>query len=138
MINLHASDLRTFIPSQEFELSKDFYLALGCELERSDDNLALFNLRRIKALLAKRHYVKEWAENSTLHISVQDTATCFANITELVESGRFPSVRVAPPKLESYGALVTYVWDPSGVLLHLAQWGTNNLLSKPTPLCGTT
>ena len=23
---------------------------------------------------------------------------------------------------EPYGALVTYVWDPSGVLLHLAQW----------------
>jgi len=136
VINLHASDLRTFVPSQEFELSKDFYLALGCKLERSDDNLALFNLAGSRFYL-QRHYVKEWAENSMLHISVQDTATCFANITELVESGRFPSVRVAPPKLESYGALVTYVWDPSGVLLHLAQWGTNNL-SKPTPLCGTT
>jgi hypothetical protein len=23
--------------------------------------------------------------------------------------------------LEGYGALVTYVWDPSGILLHLAE-----------------
>jgi hypothetical protein len=29
---------------------------------------------------------------------------------------------VAAPKQEPYGACVTYVWDPSGVLLHLAQW----------------
>jgi hypothetical protein len=29
---------------------------------------------------------------------------------------------VAPPKHEDYGARVTYVWDPAGVLLHLAEW----------------
>lgn len=99
MINLHASDLRTFVPSQDFALSKDFYSALGCELEWSDDNLALFNLAGSRFYL-QRYYVKEWAENSTLHISVQDAVNCFADITELVESGRFPSVRIAPPKQE--------------------------------------
>ncbi|SDW61642.1 hypothetical protein SAMN05216309_1484 [Nitrosomonas europaea] len=121
VINLHASDLRTFIPSRDFVLSRDFYSALGCELEWSDDNLALFNLAGSRFYL-QRYYVKEWAENSMLHISVQDAANCFTDITGLIESGRFPSVRVAPPKRESYGALVTYVWDPSGVLLHLTQW----------------
>ena len=34
----------------------------------------------------------------------------------------FRARRVAPPKAEPYDATVTYVWDPSGVLLHLAQW----------------
>ena len=29
--------------------------------------------------------------------------------------------RVNPPKEEDYGALVTYIWDPAGVLLHMAQ-----------------
>ncbi len=29
MINLHASDLRTFVPSQDFALSKDFYLGVA-------------------------------------------------------------------------------------------------------------
>jgi len=121
VINLHASDLRTFVPSQDFVLSKEFYLALGCDLEWADDDLALFNLAGSRFYL-QRHYAKEWAENSMLHISVQNAAGCFADITGLVASGRFPSVRVAPPKQEPYGALVTYVWDPSGVLLHLAQW----------------
>lgn len=135
MIDLRASDLRTFVPSQDFALSKDFYSALGCELEWSNDDLALFNLAGSRFYL-QRYYVKEWAENSMLHISVQDAAHCFADITELVESGRFPSVRVAQPKQEPYGALVTYVWDPSGVLLHLAQWMGPDNSSRSTRLRG--
>ena len=35
---------------------------------------------------------------------------------------RFPGARVQPPKLQPYGALVTFVHDPSGVLLHLCEW----------------
>ena len=121
MINLQAIALRTFVPAQDFALSKDFYLALGCDLEWSDENLALFNLAGSRFYL-QCNYVKEWAENSMLHVSVQDAARCFSEISGLIESGRFPSARVAAPKQEPYGALVTYVWDPSGVLLHLAQW----------------
>ena len=121
MINLQASDVRTFIPARDFELSKAFYSALGCRLEWSDENLALFKLAG-SGFYVQRYYVKEWAENSMLHVSVQDAAHCYSGISELIHSGRFPSARVAAPKREPYGALVTYVWDPSGVLLHLAQW----------------
>ncbi len=121
MIDLQASDLRTFIPSQDFVLSKDFYSALGCELEWSDENLALFNLAGSR-FYVQRYYVKDWAENCMLHISVQDAGQCFSDISGLIDSGRFPLARVTAPKQEPYGALVTYVWDPSGVLLHLAQW----------------
>ena len=35
---------------------------------------------------------------------------------------RFPGARVQPPKLQPYGALVTFMHDPSGVLLHLCEW----------------
>ncbi len=121
VIDLKASDLRTFVPSRDFSLSRDFYLALGCELEWSDENLALFVLSGRRFYL-QRYYVKEWAENCMLHVSVQDATACFDQITELVDSNRFPGIRVAAPKDEPYGALVTYVWDPSSVLLHLAQW----------------
>jgi hypothetical protein len=121
MIDLHVSDIRTFLPAQDFELSKQFYVALGSELEWFDENLALFNLAGFRFYL-QRYYTKEWAENCMLHISVQDATNCYAQISQLIKSERFPGARVAPPKQEPYGALVTYVWDPSGVLLHLAQW----------------
>ncbi len=121
MIDIQASDLRTFIPSKDFDSSKDFYSSLGCQLAWSDENLALFVLGGHRFYL-QRYYAKEWAENCMLHVSVQDAMDCFNKITALVDSGRFPGIRVTPPKNEPYGALVTYVWDPSGVLLHLAQW----------------
>ena len=57
-----------------------------------------------------------------LHLSVSDSRSCYRQVSELLDSGRFPAARVASPTPEDYGALVTYVWDPSGVRLHLAQW----------------
>ncbi|PQA31915.1 hypothetical protein [Amnimonas aquatica] len=121
MISIDATDLRTFVPAQDFALSLRFYAALGCELEWSDENLALFRLGGSRFYLQNFH-VREWAENSMLHLSVRDAAACFRDISGLIADGDFPGARVAPPRQEPYGALVTYVWDPSGVLLHLAQW----------------
>jgi len=121
LLDLHAHDIRTFVPSRDFALSKSFYSALGCGLEWADESMALFQLGGSRFYL-QAYYVKEWAENCMLHISVEDAAACFAQIKALLDSGRFSPARAAPPKREPYGALVTYVWDPSGVLLHLAQW----------------
>jgi hypothetical protein len=44
------------------------------------------------------------------------------HVSTLAEDEKFKDVRVEGPKQEPYGALVTYAWDPSGVLLHLAEW----------------
>ena len=98
-----------------------FYAALGCKMGYCDDKLALFELGGHHFYL-QAYYLKEWAENSMLHVTVQDAQACHDKIAPLVASGRFGDARVAPPRPEPYGALVTYVWDPSGVLLHLAQW----------------
>jgi hypothetical protein len=121
MIDLQATDLRTFLPSVDFETSQAFYTALGGRIAWSDDQLALVELGG-RAFYLQRYHVKEWAENCMLHVSVADAAACHAQIAALLATGRFPTARVAAPKAEPYGALVTYVWDPAGVLLHLAQW----------------
>jgi hypothetical protein len=121
MIDLQAQGLRPFVPARDFALSQDFYTALGCTLEWADDSLALFNLGGSRFYL-QHYYVQEWAENCMLHIAVRDAAQCFADVSALIASGRFPGARVAAPRREPYGAWVTYVWDPCGVLLHLAQW----------------
>lgn len=121
MIELDVSDIRSFIPAKDFALSKDFYTSLGWKIAWSDENMALLEIADQRFYL-QRYFVKEWAENSMLHISVANAQGCFEQITELLAGARFPGARVAAPKQEPYGALVTYVWDPAGVLLHLAQW----------------
>ena len=121
MINLRVSDVRPFVPAEDFALSKDFYVSLGWMVEWSDDSLALMENADQRFYL-QCHYVKEWAENSMMHITVEDAQADYIQVKELLDSGRFSNARVAEPKREPYGALVTYVWDPAGVLLHLAQW----------------
>lgn len=121
MIDLQISDIRTFLPSRDFEVSKAFYAALGFDIAWSDDNMALLASANQRFYL-QRSYVKDWADNSMLHISVADVASCYRQIADMLADGRFPGARVSAPKQEAYGALVAYVWDPTGVLLHLAQW----------------
>ncbi len=121
MTQLHISDVRPFIPAQDFAISRAFYEALGWKIGWSDEKLALLE-NGGHSFYLQAWYQKDWAENTMLHITVQDARACYTQIKSVVDSGRYPSARVAEPRLEPYGALVTYVWDPSGVLLHLAQW----------------
>ena len=121
MPTLVALDVRPFLPAKDFSVSKDFYEALGWVVKWSDANLALLENGGHRFYL-QRYYLKEWAENAVLHISIDDARSTHEQIKELIASGRFAGARVSSPRQEPYGALVTYVWDPAGVLLHFAQW----------------
>lgn len=121
MLDLAVTDVRPFVPSKDFALSKEFYAALGWAVHDIDDSLALLQNGNHRFYL-QRYYAKEFAENMMLHITVADSRACAKQIDELLSSGRFPEARASKPKQEPYGAIVTYVWDPAGVLLHLAQW----------------
>jgi len=121
MIDLQASDIRSFVSAKDFGMSKDFYVALGGVIEWSDEKMALVELGGHRFYI-QDYFVKEWADNTMLHITVADAQSCFAQISALLAGGGFPGARVSAPKQEPYGALVSYVWDPSGILLHLAQW----------------
>ena len=57
-----------------------------------------------------------------IFVVVDDATAWYRLVQNLVDSQQFQGIRVSPPKQESYGALVTYAWDPCGVLLHFAQW----------------
>jgi predicted lactoylglutathione lyase len=120
-MDLKISDVRSFLPAKDFALSKEFYVALGWELKYTDANLALLEIAN-QRLYLQNYSAKEWADNCMIHVSVEDAESCHKQVAALIESGRFPGVRVSQPKQEPYGALVTYVWDPTGVLIHMAQW----------------
>lgn len=120
-MNLSVSDLRPFVPAQDFALSRRFYAALGWREGYADEQLALFELGDCRFYLQAYH-VKDWADNCMLHLSVADAQAWHRHVAQVLASGGFPGARVAPPKAQPYGATVTHVWDPSGVLLHLAQW----------------
>ncbi len=121
-MSLDATDVRVWIPARDFATSHRFYNALGWETAWTDgEGLAQLQLAGHRFML-QDFYVEPWAHNSMVTIDVADAAAWFAHATAVIEDGDFEDARVAPPKVEDFGAIVTYVWDPSGVLLHFTQW----------------
>lgn len=118
------SDVRPFVPAADFAMLLRFYRAVGWELGYSDDSLAVL-ARDGHRFYLQDYFVKDWAENMMLHIAVPSAEAWFQFVTDALASGEFGNARVAPPKREPWGATITYVWDPCGVLLHFTQWAAS-------------
>lgn len=117
-----VEDVRTFVPAMDFARSKAFYEAIGWSTIWTDgEGLALMDLAGHRFML-QDYYVKQWAENFMLAIIVFDAAAWFERVSSALACGEYGNARVAEPKVEDWGATVTYVWDPCGVLLHFIQF----------------
>lgn len=121
-MNLSVKDVKVFVPAKDFKQSLGFYQALGWQANfvADDGGLAELELGGCRFFL-QNFYSKELAENFMLYLSIEDAEAWWERVSAVINSGLYGGARVAKPKEEAYGALVTYVWDPSGVLLHFAQ-----------------
>ena len=118
---LTVTDVRPFVPSMDFERSLAFYTALGWSMLWTDgDGLALLSLGGCQMML-QDYYVKDWAENSMLVVEVPDAGAWYDHVERVLATGTYGHARAAAPQQQDWGALVTYVWDPCGVLLHFTQ-----------------
>jgi catechol 2,3-dioxygenase-like lactoylglutathione lyase family enzyme len=119
-VNLLVSDIKPFIGSKNYELSRDFYVALGWRLNFEAPELAELQLGDHRFYL-QPYYQKDWCENTMLHLTVADAQGWYERARAVLASRDFEPARVREPAPQDYGALVTFVWDPAGVLLHFAQ-----------------
>jgi catechol 2,3-dioxygenase-like lactoylglutathione lyase family enzyme len=112
--------LRPFVPARDFEMSKRFYADLGFRVEPLGDTLAEMSIGAHSFLL-QDHYVEQWAGNFMMHMLVDRLNEWWAEIAALDLASRYGVESPRPPKLEDWGLNVAYVFDPSGVLWHLAE-----------------
>ena len=115
------NDFKPFVPSNDYEVSKSFYECMGfkinwdagevCEIDTS------FGYRFL--LLPKNH--NNYAHSLMLHFMVDSAQDWYEHFKSVGLEKQFNGTKVAPPKLEPWGLLITYVWDPAGVLLHFAE-----------------
>lgn len=118
---LAVTDVRPFVPAEDFQQSLAFYTALGWRTLWSDgEGLALLSLGG-RQLMLQDYYVKDWAENSMLVVEVADATAWYHHVVHVLAGGDHGNARVAEPQQQDWGALVTYVWDPCGVLLHFTE-----------------
>jgi hypothetical protein len=122
---------RPFLPAKEFETSLRFYKAIGFEAYPLGEALAELS-PGTHAFLLQGNYVKEWAENSVMHVLVKDVDAWWRHIDSLALPRQFDVLPPAPPRVEPWGLTVAYVFDPSGVLWHFAQATPENPNSDPT------
>jgi len=115
-----AHDVKPFVPARDFDVSLQFYQDLGWAMNWREGGLAELHLGDARMLL-QDFYVPEWAENFMLYVPVDDAEAWHRHASDVIAILPDSGARVALPKRESYGAVVTYVWDPSGVLIHFAE-----------------
>ena len=113
-------DQRIFLPTKDLAQSIDFYSRMGWQARFHDDNFALMELGASRVFLQK-YYQKEWADNTMVHLVVDDAVRWHEVAERVKQEGGFEDVKIRAPQREDYGALVTHVIDPAGVLLHFAQ-----------------
>ena len=119
-----ATDLRAFIPARDFALSKAFHAALGWDVRDVGAGIALVAVGVAQHFYIRDYSLREVAENSMLHLTVDDAQACYAHVQSVLAEGHFPGARVQPPAARPCGAMVTFVHDPSGVLLQFCEWGS--------------
>jgi len=111
--------MRPFLPARDFDLSRRFYEALGFE-KLLDADVAIFRLGG-SGFILQRYYQKEWAENFMMQLMVDDLDAWWRHIQDLDLPRTFGVPAPKPPAMQSWGLRVGYVFDPSGVLWHVAQ-----------------
>ena len=121
MPDLGVTDVRVFVPAREFAVSRAFYRALGWAELWTDGSLALLELADRRIML-QDHFVRDWAENFMITVEVASADAWHHHVVAVLAGGSYGDARVAEPKHEPWGARVTYVWDPCGVLLHFVEW----------------
>jgi hypothetical protein len=110
--------IRPFVPAKDFARSIEFYKALGFDLEFEDPTIAIFGFEGTGFLL-QNYYVKEFAENCMYQFFVADLDAWWARTDGLAD--RFSVREPVAPEMKPWGIRVGFLFDPSGVLWHVAE-----------------
>jgi hypothetical protein len=106
------------VPAKDFEISKRFYIELGFQPRPLTDRLVEMQLG-VFSFILQAYYVREWADNFVVHVTVSDVGLWWDHIMRLDLPARY-GVKTQAPESQGW-AVVAGVTDPSGVLWRFAQ-----------------
>ena len=119
MGNLTVAEIKAFVPARDFACSKQFYEDLGFTIAWSSDDLAYLHHGNASFLL-QNFYEAAHADNFMMHMLVEDLPAWWRHVVSLDLPARYAVESPRAPKRETWGLDVAYVFDPSGVLWHIA------------------
>jgi hypothetical protein len=113
-----VSAMRPMVPAKYFDVSRRFYVELGFQPHPLTDRLVEMQLGAFSFIL-QAYYVREWADNFVVHVTVSDVGLWWEHIVSLDLPARY-GVKIQAPESQGW-AVVAGVTDPSGVLWRFAQ-----------------
>jgi catechol 2,3-dioxygenase-like lactoylglutathione lyase family enzyme len=119
MEKLTAIEIKAFVPSRDFALSKQFYQDLGFELVWSSDDLAYLR-RGASSFLLQKFYSKEHADNFMMHMIVEDVEAWWSHVQAQRLIAKY-GVRAEPPADRPWGLRDFVIFDPTGVFWRMGQ-----------------
>jgi hypothetical protein len=112
--------LRPFVPARDFAASKRFYQTLGFTMTLEEDEIAILKLESFSFILQK-FYMREFAENCVVQLLVRDAEAWWQRIDGPKLMSEFDVKEPRAPVMQSWGMKVGFLFDPSGVLWHVAE-----------------
>jgi len=119
MDNLRITEIKAFVPSKDFELSKRFYKDLGFTMASEGGGVAYFHFGPVSFLL-QDFCAESFAENFMMHILVEDVQAWWQHVQA---SGVVPKygVRLTPLEDQPWKMRDFCLFDPSGVVWRIGQ-----------------
>jgi len=118
-MTLEAVEIKAFVPSKDFSVSKRFYVDLGFTIAWSSDDLAYLQVGGSSFLLTN-FYRKGFAENLMMHLLVVDVEAWWRHVVAQKLAERY-GVRAGPPEDRPWGIRDFTLVDPAGVLWRIGQ-----------------
>jgi len=111
---MKVDDIKVFIPSKDFEVSKAFYTSLGFKGAFVTDDLQLFENGEC-AFFLQRFYNQQFAENLMLQLCVVDINEAYEAAASAPHAQKLTSIQH-----ERWGK-VFYLSGPAGELWHVTE-----------------
>lgn len=111
---MHVMDIKAFVPSKDYDISKSFYTEIGFVAEDVTEDLTLFQNGSCCFFL-QRFFNQELASNFMLQICVSDIAAAYQRCLQASHKTKITAIQQ-----ESWGK-VFYIWGPAGELLHITE-----------------
>ena len=119
MRNLRVTEIKAFVPSKDFELSKQFYKDLGFTMASEGGGVAYFHFGHVSFLL-QDFCVEALAENFMMHILVEDVDAWREHVQASGVASRY-GVKVTEIETQPWRMRDFCLYDPSGVLWRIGQ-----------------
>ncbi len=119
MPNLRITEIKAFVPSKHFALSKQFYKDLGFTMASEGGGVAYFHFDHVSFLL-QDFCAEAFAENFMMHILVEDVDAWWNRVHESGVVAKY-GVKISNIENQPWRMRDFCLTDPSGVLWRIGQ-----------------